>query len=305
MLASLAVGTAGRGPDGAGAEAAALASDSRASLVACAGKILVAFRGLYHEGRPRVARVKGLAYVGGPCHVQARFAGANRRMWLGVSTSTADKLKLAAIALDRRGGGGFGPEVPRLLGDGQRRALFGRAREHRQPDHGAGGALCHPRLGPAGRPPPPVRSSQGRVLLRRARGRADRRRGAADLPRSLRRIPSPARAERAAARARHQRPRHGRQRGLVVLPADLGTTPAFAGAGGRRLASADRCRDLRRRDHRPAAGDADGLAAARSGAGRPGRRQHPVGGLAPGARIGERADGRGRRRPRSPGTSDE
>ena len=58
-----------------------------------------------------------------------------------------------------------------------------------------------------------------------------------------------------AAGARHQRPRHRHQRRLVVFPADLGPPPALAGAGRRRLASADRRRDLRRRDRRPGAGD--------------------------------------------------
>ena len=157
--------------------------------------------------------------------------------------------------LDCRGGRRLGPQIPGLLGDGQRRALFRRAGKHRQPDHGGSRALRHSRLGPAGRPPPPVRPSQGRVLLGRDRGRADRRRRAADLSRGLRCVPAAARAERAGAGAFHQRPRHRHQRRLVVFPADLGPPPALAGAGRRRLASHDRCRNLHRRDRRPAAGD--------------------------------------------------
>ena len=208
--------------------------------------------------------------VRGPCHVQGAFfsrPGAHVRL-----SPERRQIEARRHRLDRRGGGGARAQVPGVLGDGQRRALFRRAREHRQPGHGTDRALCHPHRRPARRPPARIRPPQGGVLLGGAGGRADRGRLAADLPRGLRRLPAAAHADRADAGAAHQRRRHRPQCRLVVVPADLGTSAALTGPGRRRAAPADRRRDLDRRDRRPGAGDRHRLAGAGPGARGPRRR---------------------------------
>ena len=201
--------------------------------------------------RAQCAGKEGLAIPTGPCHVlvhtQSTSAEKNRCHDFSTACRQAHARRHRFYC---RGPGGDGAQVSRLLGDRQRRAVFGRAGEHRQFAHGTGRALCAACVGPACRSAPPVRAPQGRILLRRARRRADRRRRARHLPRGLRRLSGAACLAAAVARHCDQWPCHGHQRRLVVFSRHLGPPPSLSGIGRRRPASADRCCDLGRRARR-------------------------------------------------------
>ena len=238
-------------------------------------------------------RAKGLAFAGRPCHVQSDLsARAETRMSLGFPTGTADKLKLAAVGSIVVALRGHGPEVSRPTGVTGSVALYSDALESIVNLITAVVALYAIHVAAAaGRPPPSVRPSQGRVFLGRARRRADRRRGAADLPRGLRcascgraRSSEPARGSPSTALAT------AHQRRLVLVPDHRGAparSPALVADGWHLLT-----------DVVTSVGVLIGLGAGhgdRAGtildpaARRAGRAQHPVGRLAPHARVGRAA----------------